>query len=114
MQSSCAPDASDLQLIHMLNLTDANVLHVYLQGPDVYFQCVEAAQPFYDAVPDAVVAAMADVTAITGRDYKPYDYVGHPQVRRVLHGVLGLMGRSDGEVRCWKVRHQLAAVNQVT
>ena len=51
-----------------------------LQGPDVYFQCVEAAQPFYDAVPDAVVAAMKDVTAITGRDYKPYDYVGHPQV----------------------------------
>ena len=50
------------------------------QGTDVYFQCCEAANPFYLAVPDAVEAAMEDVAAVTGRKFKLFDYYGDAQV----------------------------------
>ena len=68
----------------MLIFPNLCIIYNVPQGPDVYFQCVEAAQPFYDAVPDAVVAAMAEVTALTGRQYKPYEYVGHPEAEHVI------------------------------
>ncbi|KAG2495627.1 hypothetical protein HYH03_006227 [Edaphochlamys debaryana] len=45
-------------------------------GPDVYFQCIEGANRFYDAAYEHVVAAMDEVAAVTGRSYKPYEYVG--------------------------------------
>ncbi|EFJ49484.1 pyruvate-ferredoxin oxidoreductase [Volvox carteri f. nagariensis] len=54
------------------------------QGSDVYFQCVEAANPFYDNAFEHVLAAMAEVTAITGRSYKPYEYVGAPDADKVI------------------------------
>eukprot|EP00798_Chlamydomonas_sp_ICE-L_P015524 gene15524-21612_t len=54
------------------------------QGPDVYFQSVEAAEPFYAAAPAAIIAAMEEVGELTGRQYKPYDYVGHPEAERVI------------------------------
>ena len=54
------------------------------QGPDVYMQCVEAASPFYVATPQHVLEAMQEVTAVTGRKYSLFDYVGHPQAERVV------------------------------
>ena len=42
------------------------------QNPDIYFQTREAANKFYDAVPDMVAEAMREISAITGRDYKPF------------------------------------------
>ncbi|GLC52240.1 hypothetical protein PLESTB_000599400 [Pleodorina starrii] len=54
------------------------------QGSDVYFQCAEAANPFYDRAFDHVVQAMEEVSAITGRSYKPYEYVGAPDADRVI------------------------------
>ena len=47
-------------------------------------QCVEAASSYYEATPEHVLSAMADVTAITGRSYSLFDYVGHPQAERVI------------------------------
>ena len=47
-------------------------------------QCVEAATSFYDATPAHVLEAMAEVTAITGRPYSLFDYVGHPAAERVV------------------------------
>ena len=43
-------------------------------------QALEAANPFHKAMPAIVQAAMDKVAAITGRQYKLFDYVGHPQV----------------------------------
>ncbi|KAG2483210.1 hypothetical protein HYH03_017908 [Edaphochlamys debaryana] len=54
------------------------------QGPDVYFQCAEGANRFYDAAYDHVVAAMEEVTAVTGRKYAPFEYVGAPDAERVI------------------------------
>ena len=55
-----------------------------VQNPDIYYQSQFAAKPYYDAVPDIVVKAMAKVHGITGRQYRPFDYVGHPQADKVI------------------------------
>jgi pyruvate-ferredoxin/flavodoxin oxidoreductase len=54
------------------------------QNPDVFFQAREAANPFYDAVPDAVQSVMDRLAVRTGRPYRLFDYVGHPAAERVL------------------------------
>ena len=54
------------------------------QNPDVYFQNREAANAYYDAVPEIVLQQMKKVGAYTGRHYKLFDYVGHPEAERVV------------------------------
>jgi len=54
------------------------------QNPDVYFQCREAVNTFYDACADIVESAMDDFAKLTGRAYKPFDYVGAPDAERVV------------------------------
>ena len=54
------------------------------QNPDIYFQGREAANPYYLKVPDIVVEAMKKVSDLTGRRYRPFDYVGDPQADRVI------------------------------
>ena len=54
------------------------------QNPDIYFQNREACNLYYDAVTNVVVENMKKVSAITGRKYKPFDYVGHPEADRVI------------------------------
>lgn len=54
------------------------------QNPDIYFQGREAANPFYLKVPGIVAEAMRKVGALTGRSYRPFDYVGDPQAERVI------------------------------
>ena len=54
------------------------------QNPDVYFQSREAANPFYLAAPTIVQSAMDKFAALTGRQYKLFDYVGAPDAEHVL------------------------------
>ena len=54
------------------------------QNPDIYFQSREAANKFYDAVPDMVADYMAEITKITGREYKPFMYYGAPDADNVV------------------------------
>ncbi|MFW5489924.1 MAG: pyruvate:ferredoxin (flavodoxin) oxidoreductase [Desulfovibrio sp.] len=54
------------------------------QNPDIYFQGREAANSHYDKVIDIVAAEMAKVSKLTGRSYKPFDYVGAPDADRVV------------------------------
>jgi len=42
------------------------------QNPDIYFQSREAANKFYDAVPDVVEDYMKEIKKLTGREYHPY------------------------------------------
>ena len=44
------------------------------QNPDIYFQTREAANRFYDAIPDMVADTMKQISEITGREYKPFTY----------------------------------------
>ena len=54
------------------------------QNPDIYFQSREAANRFYDAVPDLVNDYMEKISAITGRTYKPFNYYGDPEATHVV------------------------------
>ncbi len=54
------------------------------QNPDIYFQNREAANKFYLAVPGIVEEVMQDVEKLTGRSYKPFQYVGAPDADKVI------------------------------
>jgi pyruvate-ferredoxin/flavodoxin oxidoreductase len=63
---------------------DRPVLRGTAQNPDTFFQAREACNPFYLACPEAVQEAMDRLAARTGRRYRLFDYVGHPEAERVL------------------------------
>ena len=54
------------------------------QNPDVYFQGREAVNKFYEACADIVASTMTEFGKLTGRNYKPFDYVGAPDADRVI------------------------------
>jgi len=54
------------------------------QNPDLAFQSREAVNPFQNAMPGQVQAAMDHFAALSGRHYRLYDYEGHPEAERVL------------------------------
>jgi pyruvate-ferredoxin/flavodoxin oxidoreductase len=54
------------------------------QNPDVYFQGRERANGFYDNVAAVVEKCMKSFEALTGRLYKPFDYVGSEDAERVV------------------------------
>ena len=54
------------------------------QNPDIYFQAREAANSYYEDVPDVVADYMKEITKLTGREYKPFDYYGAPDADRII------------------------------
>ncbi len=60
------------------------VLRGTAQNGDIYFQGREASNKFYDAIPDIVNDYMIEISKITGRDYKPFNYYGDPEATRVI------------------------------
>lgn len=54
------------------------------QNPDIYFQSREAANSFYDVVPDMVNDCMGEISKITGRKYAPFTYYGAPNAENVI------------------------------
>lgn len=54
------------------------------QNPDIYFQGRERSNSYYNAVPGIVVDAMKKVGKLTGRKYKPFDYVGAPDATNII------------------------------
>lgn len=63
---------------------EAPITKIGAQNGDVYFQGRETVNKFYDAVPDIVQEYMDKVAAVTGRQYKPFDYVGAPDATDVI------------------------------
>lgn len=54
------------------------------QNPDIYFQSREAANKFYDAVPDIVEAYMQQISKMTGREYHPFTYYGVKDAENII------------------------------
>ncbi len=63
---------------------DHPVLRGTAQNPDAFFQAREACNPFYLACPGIVQETMNQFAALVGRQYRLFDYVGHPQAERVI------------------------------
>jgi pyruvate-ferredoxin/flavodoxin oxidoreductase len=72
--------------------SDNPILRGTAQNPDVFFQARETSNPFYIACPAIVQNAMDRFTALTGRAYHLFDYVGAPDAERVIV----LMGSAAG------------------
>ena len=71
------------------------VLRGTAQNPDVFFQAREACNPYYDAVPGLVAAAMQRFAERTGRRYTLFWYHGAPDAERVVVQ----MGSGSGATR---------------
>ncbi len=87
---------------------DKPVLRGTAQNPDVFFQAREACNGFYTACPEIVEKTMDRFAERTGRAYKLFDYVGHPQAERVI-----VMMGSGAEVAHETVEHLVARGEKV-
>ncbi|MBR9998866.1 MAG: pyruvate:ferredoxin (flavodoxin) oxidoreductase, partial [Cyclobacteriaceae bacterium] len=54
------------------------------QNPDVFFQNRETINPFYDRCADVIQEEMDKFAALTGRQYRIFDYVGDPHAERII------------------------------
>ncbi|MGI5997599.1 MAG: pyruvate:ferredoxin (flavodoxin) oxidoreductase, partial [Lutispora sp.] len=54
------------------------------QNPDIFFQAKEASNKFYMEVPDVVAGYMDEISKLTGREYKPFVYYGHPEAENII------------------------------
>ncbi|HIQ99854.1 MAG TPA: pyruvate:ferredoxin (flavodoxin) oxidoreductase [Candidatus Scybalocola faecavium] len=54
------------------------------QNPDIFFQGREASNSYYNALPAVVEEYMAEISKLTGRDYKLYNYYGAPDAEKVI------------------------------
>lgn len=55
-----------------------------VQNPDIYFQAREAANSYYDALPDIVEKYIDKINAITGRKYGLFNYYGAPDAEYLI------------------------------
>jgi len=82
---------------------DRPVIRGTAQNPDTFFQAREACNPFYDACPGIVREELERFAALTGRRYRLFDYVGHPEAERVI-----VMMGSGAEAAHELVEHEVA------
>ncbi|WP_434577773.1 pyruvate:ferredoxin (flavodoxin) oxidoreductase [Thermoanaerobacterium thermosaccharolyticum] len=54
------------------------------QNPDIYFQEREASNRYYNAIPEIVEYYMNEISKITGREYKLFNYYGAPDAERII------------------------------
>lgn len=54
------------------------------QNPDTYFQTREAVNSFVKKTPAIVQSLMEKFARLTGREYKLFDYYGHPEAEEVI------------------------------
>lgn len=79
---------TNFEKIHEFRQRSMNPEHPHIRGtaqnPDIYFQNIERANPYRDAVPAIVEDIMKRVGAITGRAHKLFDYEGDPDAENII------------------------------
>ena len=68
---------------HSLN-SEHPTIRSTLQNPDTFFQSREACNTAYNALPEIVQEKMDAINALTGRNYKLFNYYGAPDAERVI------------------------------
>ncbi|MBI5014857.1 MAG: pyruvate:ferredoxin (flavodoxin) oxidoreductase [Deltaproteobacteria bacterium] len=81
---------------------DRPLLRGTAQNPDVFFQAREACNGYYDACPALVQQTMDGFAKRTGRQYRLFDYAGHPEAERVIV-VMGSGAEAIDETVDWLV-----------
>ena len=90
----------DMDAVEAFRRRALNPDHPVIRGtatnPDVYFQMREAANGYYDKLPDLVEETMADLAKITGREHHLFDYYGAKDADRVIIAI-GSICQAAGE-----------------
>ncbi len=77
-------DMKDIEDFHARALNPEHpVQRGTAQNADIYFQNRETANRYYNATPEIVQTMMDKVSALTGRSYHLFDYVGAPDAENV-------------------------------
>jgi pyruvate-ferredoxin/flavodoxin oxidoreductase len=78
----------DMDAVKAFRKRALNPEHPYTKGtaqnPDIFFQAKEASNKFYEAIPAIVEGYMKDISNLTGRDYKPFNYYGAPDAENII------------------------------
>ena len=78
-------DREALEAYHRIAMNPEHpVQRTTVQGPDVYYQSLEANNGAYDAIPAMVEGYMQGINRITGRDYHIFNYYGAEDAERVV------------------------------
>ena len=78
------PDDLVAHVRRMALTPDHPVIRGTAQNPDTFFQAREACTPYYAACPALVQQEMDRFAKLTGRQYRLYEYFGHPEAERVI------------------------------
>ncbi|MEI3158376.1 MAG: pyruvate:ferredoxin (flavodoxin) oxidoreductase [Monoglobus pectinilyticus] len=89
------------------------VLRGTAQNGDIYFQGREAANKYYDAIPDIVNEYMVEISKITGRDYKPFNYYGDPEATKVIVAMGSVCGAAEETVDYLRSKGEKVGVLEV-
>jgi len=82
-------------------------------NPDTYFQSREATNPYYNATCQHVIDAMSAFAALTGREYKPFEFVGDPQAERVIVLMGSGIGTAEEVIETLNARGEKVGVMKV-
>ena len=63
---------------------DSPVTRGTAQNGDVYFQAVESRNQVYEAIPDIVARYMGEISELTGREYRPFEYYGDAEAENII------------------------------
>ena len=75
------------------------------QNPDTYFQAREAVNAHYAALPDMVQGVMDRFAALTGRQYRNFEYTGHPEAEKVVV-IMGSGAQTAETAAAWLNRQE--------
>ena len=78
----------DMDALRAFRRNSLNPEHPATRGttvnPDIFFQCREACNKKVASIPDAVEHYMSEISKLTGREYKLFNYYGAPDAERVV------------------------------
>ncbi|MDO5717015.1 MAG: pyruvate:ferredoxin (flavodoxin) oxidoreductase [Tissierellia bacterium] len=81
-------DLVDMEKIQEFRDRALNPEHPVTRGTaenaDVFFQAAEASNIYYDDIVEITADYMKEISKICGREYKPFNYYGHPEADRVI------------------------------
>ena len=102
IRNVCCPDEKDVaalvdqEALARFQQRSLNPEHPLLStaglNGDTYFQSREAANRWYDALPDVVEEYMGKINALTGSDYHLFNYYGAPDAEYLLVGMGSVAG----------------------
>ena len=78
----------DMDALRAFRRNSLNPEHPATRGttvnPDIFFQCREACNEKVDSIPEAVEKYMTEISKLTGREYKLFNYYGAADAERVV------------------------------